>query len=674
MINNTPRPPDAPVVPAPGGAGAGRGASGGVAGDSERGTGGGGAALVAALAGPPVRTSSERWNQKNAEAGVKSLPSKGESFRSSRRKSRSSGRPYKYRKPRGPSGVPDSKVADISLNERGEVTQSASHVCDSSDESYGGTSCRTAAVASSSSFALSALSGSDRDDLIDFVVNTVTTSHMCTSVDYLSELTLSESTVRVPGGKVLRAIGTGNFYCSAVDQEGNPWSFVLIDVLCVPDLGMNLLSVGKLVQNGYDISFKEFHAHLSVGKTKSYFARGMDGRLVWPLEPHRTETKLRRRNGKRAVSIENQSSARDMDPSVLAQERRNTPVVEEALLRSPDRRSARSKPVGPQVVRHADQEPMGGEPHEQVRVSPEDVHAVQGLPDMIPVVPVVVPEEVIKTLERSDVIASELVPVRISDEVHAEVAESSYEAPQWERKSSRLYLCLLLLMIGMNFLLVSKLYEKGTTVASHRHEDPFISVGSGRTGLVHSDGSLYRWFVKPLDVGLSEGKKELLVEILRDCSVRDDVRASERVLVVRPDEGPEPVVVEPVISVGVIEPTEVVAEPVGVVRPNAYPKDRVPGVASPVEAISGPEECDQGYGRVSQGAWEIKNTTRTFEPFDRGKALEQDRRDLIRRSAMGSKDRGQRFEDIMNADEVKHHGKDRPGMRYGRCKEAYEEL
>ena len=52
----------------------------------------------------------------------------------------------------------------------------------------------------------------------------------------------------------------------------------------------------------------------------------------------------------------------------------------------------------------------------------------------------------------------------------------------------------------------------------------FISVGSGRTGLVHSDGSLYRWFVKPLDVGLSESKKELLVEILRDCSVRDDVR------------------------------------------------------------------------------------------------------------------------------------------------------
>ena len=193
-IEDTPVPPDlVPVVPAPGGAGAGRGASGGVAGDAERGTGGGGAGggFVApvALAGPPVRTSSERWNQKNAEAGVKSLPSEGESFRSSRRKSRSSGRPSKTRKPREPSGVPDSKIADASSSDRGEVTQSA-YLCDSSDESYGSKSCRTAVVGPASIFALSALSGSDRDGLIDFVVDTVATSHLCTSIEYLSDVIL----------------------------------------------------------------------------------------------------------------------------------------------------------------------------------------------------------------------------------------------------------------------------------------------------------------------------------------------------------------------------------------------------------------------------------------------------------------------------------------------------
>jgi hypothetical protein len=55
-------------------------------------------------------------------------------------------------------------------------------------------------------------------------------------------------------------------------------------------------------QNGVNISFKEFHAHLSVGKMKSYFARGMDGLLVWPLEPDRIEAKPRR-NGDRATSI-----------------------------------------------------------------------------------------------------------------------------------------------------------------------------------------------------------------------------------------------------------------------------------------------------------------------------------------------------------------------------------
>ena len=179
-------------------------------------------------------------------------------------------------------------------------------------------------------------------------------------------------------------------------------------------------------------------------------------------------------------------------------------------------------------------------------------------------------------MERTDVIANALVPeetefaksvpVRIPEEVHAETlrvidmptaevaADRLDEAPQWDRKSSRLYLYLLLMMIGMNLLLVSKLYEKGTMVASQR-EDLFISTGSGRTGLVHRDG-LYRWFV------VADPTKCLKEKAIQPRTVEYG-----------PGEGPEPVV-EPVILVGVIEPTEVVAEPVGVVRPNAYPKDR----------------------------------------------------------------------------------------------------
>jgi len=155
--------------------------------------------------------------------------------------------------------------------------------------------------------------------LSNFVVDTVATSHLCTSIEYLSDVIFSESTVCVAGGKMLRAIGTGNFKCSAVDQDGNPWPIILMDVLCVPDLEVNVLSVNQLMQNGADVSFKEFHAHLSVGKTKSYFARGIDGRLVWPLEPDRTEAK-RRRNCVRSTIKK----------------------------RLPKDLSARSKPVGPQ--------------------------------------------------------------------------------------------------------------------------------------------------------------------------------------------------------------------------------------------------------------------------------------------------------------------------------------
>jgi hypothetical protein len=101
---------------------------------------------------------------------------------------------------------------------------------------------------------------------------------------------------------------------------------------------------------------------------------------------------------------------RHVDPLVIARERR-APVVNEALKRSLDGSAMRNcvgemvrptvhvtcsnNQVFPPLLRHADQEPMGGQPHEQVGVSPEDVRATQGLPpDMIPVVHVVLPEEV----------------------------------------------------------------------------------------------------------------------------------------------------------------------------------------------------------------------------------------------------------------------------------------
>ena len=70
----TPRPPDAPVAPAPGGAGGGAGGAGGGAGGNaggDAGGGGGGAGagggVIApvAPAGPPVRTPAQVWDLKN---------------------------------------------------------------------------------------------------------------------------------------------------------------------------------------------------------------------------------------------------------------------------------------------------------------------------------------------------------------------------------------------------------------------------------------------------------------------------------------------------------------------------------------------------------------------------------------------------------------------------------
>lgn len=88
---------------------------------------------------------------------------------------------------------------------------------DSSEESVGGGKNFKSYVASASSVALSVGNGTACDGLISFVVDTGATRHMITSEEYLSEVTFSESTVRVAGGMLLRAIGTGNLRCSALD-------------------------------------------------------------------------------------------------------------------------------------------------------------------------------------------------------------------------------------------------------------------------------------------------------------------------------------------------------------------------------------------------------------------------------------------------------------------------
>jgi len=156
---------------------------------------------------------------------------------------------------------------------------------DSSDEPSGNQKGFKAMMASDSAIAFSAGSDGHQDGFIDIVVDSGATSHMVTSTRYMSEVQYSESTVKVAGGRFLKAIGTGKLECHATDQDGDPWPIVLVDVLIVPDLGVNLLSAVRLMDHGVKVTVERHYPHLHFGKKKSYFLQRRDELLYWRLKP-----------------------------------------------------------------------------------------------------------------------------------------------------------------------------------------------------------------------------------------------------------------------------------------------------------------------------------------------------------------------------------------------------
>ena len=54
-----------------------------------------------------------------------------------------------------------------------------------------------------------------------------------------------DKSITVGGGRTLTSIGIGDMEVLAKDTKGKVWPIVIQDVLIVPGLGVNLLSVAK---------------------------------------------------------------------------------------------------------------------------------------------------------------------------------------------------------------------------------------------------------------------------------------------------------------------------------------------------------------------------------------------------------------------------------------------
>jgi hypothetical protein len=77
------------------------------------------------------------------------------------------------------------------------------------------------------------------------------------TLDGLTDLTKTETTVSVGNGTKLKSIITGTFKGTVVQKDGTEKDITLHNVAYVPSLTYNLLSITKALENGFHISNKE---------------------------------------------------------------------------------------------------------------------------------------------------------------------------------------------------------------------------------------------------------------------------------------------------------------------------------------------------------------------------------------------------------------------------------
>lgn len=101
-----------------------------------------------------------------------------------------------------------------------------------------------------------------------WIVDSGCTSSMTNVEEALSNLELGKGQVIVAGGKVLQSTGKGTVFGSMKRADGKLIQVRLSDVLLVPDLDANLLSVKSLVKKGAKVTFGETESTIEVGSNK----------------------------------------------------------------------------------------------------------------------------------------------------------------------------------------------------------------------------------------------------------------------------------------------------------------------------------------------------------------------------------------------------------------------
>lgn len=93
------------------------------------------------------------------------------------------------------------------------------------------------------------------------------TSHIVSTKDQLVDFNPDfRETITVANGEQVSSVGKGTVRIKCQDNNGNVHSVKMLDVLVVPSIGANLISVKKLTEKGFAVNFKDQLCEINFGE------------------------------------------------------------------------------------------------------------------------------------------------------------------------------------------------------------------------------------------------------------------------------------------------------------------------------------------------------------------------------------------------------------------------
>ncbi|CAG9132206.1 unnamed protein product [Plutella xylostella] len=110
---------------------------------------------------------------------------------------------------------------------------------------------------------IAAFSASTHNDSMHWYIDSGATMHMTMHKDWLEDISTSNvKSIRIADNKVLHVEGCGNVTINVPDEQGSVSKIQVRNVLYVPDLSTNLLSVSKIIKSGCKIEFNESECNI----------------------------------------------------------------------------------------------------------------------------------------------------------------------------------------------------------------------------------------------------------------------------------------------------------------------------------------------------------------------------------------------------------------------------